>query len=254
MKGIDNGWEKTPRVRTLLYDFEGNNKLNVPEEEFGYGDNIEYTKYYLDADTRTLEANKKPTKESHAEYSVTDIPTRVSFIKTFDEETTFEGYPKLKVFCGVKGYDNMDLFVWVQKIDKLGNILTQINVPAHSALIQDFTQDGSTILRYKGPWGQLRISVRALADDSTDEVPEYVFDKVEKLEEGKVYEVDIALSPTGLIFHKGETLRVVISSDQEVGNGKMPATPGAITDNKGIHIIYTGGKYASYLQLPLRKG
>lgn len=253
MKGIDNGWEKTPRVRSALYDFKGGNKLNIPEEEFGYGKDIEYTKYYLNADTRTLEANKIPENESQAEYSVTVVPTRVSFIKTFDEETIFEGYPKLKVFCGVKGHDNMDLFVWVQKIDKMGNILSQMTVPTQSALMQDFTQDGASILRYKGPWGQLRISMRALAADSTDEVPEYAFDKVEKLEEGKVYEAEIALSPTGLIFEKGETLRVVISSDQEVGNGKMPGTAGAIADNKGSHIIYTGGKYASYLQMPLKK-
>lgn len=33
----------------------------------------------------------------------------------------------------------------------------------------------------------------------------------------------------------------------------MPGTPGATPDNQGIHILHTGGKYDSYLQLPILK-
>lgn len=252
LKGVDNGWEKTPRVRYLLYDMEGGNELDIPSEEFGYGAGTEYTKYYLDARTRTLAA--APAGEAAtAQYEVGGIPGRVSFMKTFDEETSFAGYPKLKVFAGVRGHDDMDLFVWVQKLDRRGNILSQINIPNHGAVIQDFTQDGASIIRYKGPNGKLRLSMRHLSGEATDEVPDYTFDRVEKLEEGEVYEADIALSPIGLTFHKGEALRVVISPDEEVGAGMMPGTAGCVPDNKGTHIVYTGGRYASYLQLPLLK-
>lgn len=250
LKGIDNGWEKTPKVRYPLYDMEGGNRLDIPANDFGYGEEISYRRYYLDGRSRTLSI--KPSDDvATVQYEVGGIPGRVSFMKTFDEETSFAGYPKLKVYSGVKGHNDMDLFVWVQKLDKFGNILSQINIPNHGAVIQDFTQDGASIIRYKGPNGKLRLSMRHLSDETTDEVPDYSFDRVEKLEEGNAYEADIVLSPIGMTFHKGETLRVVISPTEEVGAGMMPGTPGCMPDNRGTHIIYTGGKYASYLQLPL---
>lgn len=251
MKGIDNGWEDTPKVRYLLYDMEGGNKLNIPADEFGYGDNIHYEKFYLDGKTRTL-ADAPAADGTSVQYDVDGIPGRVSFMKTFDKETSFVGYPKLKVFAGVEGYDDMDLFVWVQKLDKFGNTLSQINIPNHGAVIQDFTQDGASIVRYKGPNGKLRMSMRHLDDEkATPEVPEYTFDRVEKLKEGEVAEAEIVLSPIGMTFHPGESMRVVLSPTEEVGAGMMPGTAGCIPDNKGTHIIYTGGNTASYLQLPV---
>ena len=48
---------------------------------------------------------------------------------------------------------------------------------------------------------------------------------------------------------KDETLRVMISSHDEIG-GIMPGTPGCIPDNKGFHILHTEGNYSSYLQIP----
>ena len=54
----------------------------------------------------------------------------------------------------------------------------------------------------------------------------------------------------GLAYEAGETLRVMISTKDELGS-VMPGTPGCTPDNHGIHILHTGGEYASYLQLPL---
>lgn len=56
----------------------------------------------------------------------------------------------------------------------------------------------------------------------------------------------------GMTFAPGESLRFVISSKNELGS-VMPGTPGATSDNQGIHILHTGGKYDSYLQLPILK-
>lgn len=252
LKGIDNGWEKLPRVRYVLYDMEGGNKLGVPADEFGYGENIEYTKYYLTV-KREL-STEHPAVDIPAKYDTQGIPGRISFMKTFDEETSFVGYPKLHIYAEVEGFDDGDIFVWVQKLDKFGNMLSQINIPNHAAPIHDFTQDGASILRYKGPHGKLRLSMRHLDESvSTDEVPAYTFDRVEKLRAGEVVEADIILSPIGLTFHAGETLRVVLSPTEEVGGGMMPGTPGCIPNNKGWHIFHTGGDKASYLQLPLLK-
>lgn len=145
-----------------------------------------------------------------------------------------------------EGYDNMDVFVWTQKMDKRGNVLSEFVVPNHEAAFQDFTIDGASTLRYKGSHGKLRASMHYLGKEKTNGIiPYYSFDKVEKLEKGQIVELDIKLSPIGLTYYKDETLRVMISSHEEIGS-IMTGTPGCIPDNKGTHILHTGGKYASY--------
>ncbi|CDT23436.1 Putative acylase (fragment) [Sphingobacterium sp. PM2-P1-29] len=153
----------------------------------------------------------------------------------------------------VDNADDMDVFIWVQKIDKLGNVMSEFVVPNRNAALQDFTQDGASALRYKGPNGRLRASHRNLDPVlSTEDVPAYSFDRVEKLGAGEIVALDIVLSPIGMVYYAGDTLRVMISSKDEIGS-VMPGTPGCIPNNKGIHILHTGGRYASYLQMPILK-
>ena len=176
---------------------------------------------------------------------------RVSFQKTFDKTTRFVGYPKIKLYTEVEGYDDMDVFVWVQKLDKRGNILSESVVPNNGAALHDFTQDGASTLRYKGVHGRLRASMRHLDPErSTDICPYYSFSQIDKLSAGQVAELDIILSPIGMVFYPGETMRVVVSTKDEIGS-IMPGTPGCIPDNKGTHILHVGGKYPSYIQLPV---
>lgn len=228
---------------------EGGDELNISADEFGYGDNVEYTKFYLDGKFRGL--NKEASKEEViAKYDTQGLPGRISFMTTFDEETNLVGYPKLHLYAEVEGADDADMFVWMQKLDKNGNMLSEFTIPNNGAAIRDFTDDEASITRYKGSWGKLRPSMRHLDErESTNEVPVYSFDHVEKLEKGQVVEVDIVMSPIGLKFYKGESIRIVISPKEEYGNGMMPGTPGCTPNNKGWQIIHTGGDKASYLQL-----
>lgn len=151
----------------------------------------------------------------------------------------------------VEGYNDMDIFVWIQKIDSLGNVLSEFVVPNHGAALQDFTQEGASALRYKGAWGRLRASMRHLdMNTSTKDIPAYSFDRIEKINKGELVTLDIVLSPIGLSYNEGESLRIVISSKDELGS-VMPGTPGVTPQNKGIHLLHTGGVNASYVQLPL---
>lgn len=248
LKGINNGWENTPKVRYALLDLEGNNRLGLMADEFP-AKNVEYRKLYMNGKFRTLQPAPE-ADETAIRYSADALPVRTSFQMTFDKETSFLGYPKVKLFVEADGHDDMDIFVWVQKIDKRGNVLTEFVVPNHSAAMQDFTQEGASALRYKGASGKLRASMRHLDEEkSTDIIPAYSFDRVEKLSKGEIVEVDIVLSPIGLTYYPGETLRVMVSSKDEIGS-IMPGTPGCIPDNHGWHILHTGGSHASYLQIP----
>ncbi|ASW89063.1 CocE/NonD family hydrolase [Mycobacterium marseillense] len=250
LMGEDNGWEKTPRVRYALLDLEGGDQVNLPADQFPPR-GVEYTKYYLDGNSRTLKT-AAPSQETTAAYDAEASPALVSFIVRFDEQTTMVGYPKARLWVEAKGADDMDLFVFVQKLNEHGTPLQEFTVPNHGAMIHDVTERGASILRYKGSSGRLRVSMRHLDETmSTDEVPAHSFDRVQKLNPGQVVDVEIDLLPIGLVFRPGEQLRFVISAQNLFGSW-MPGLREYIPENNGTHIIHAGGKRASYLQLPLK--
>lgn len=247
--GKDNGWEKTAQVRYSLIGFQGNNQTDIPAESFPPA-GVENKKFYMNPMTRILQTNSQAV-DVPVKYVTNIVPGRISFQMTFTEDTKLVGYPKAKLFMEAEGHDDMDIFVLLQKLDQFGNVLSEFVVPNHGAALQDFTQEGASALRYKGAWGRLRASMRHLDTQvSTDEIPAYTFDRVEKLVPNEIVEMDIVLSPVGLNYNAGETLRVVISSKNELGS-VMPGTPDAVPDNQGTHVLHTGGEHASYIQLPI---
>jgi predicted acyl esterase len=249
LKGVDNGWQQTPRVRYAVLDLEGGDQVNVAAEQFPPAD-VSYTKYYLDGASRTL-STQPPCDATTAAYDTESGSGLVSFLLRFEEETTLVGYPKAHLWVEADGADDMDLFVFVQKLDAHGTPLQEFTVPNRSARMHDLTERGASILRYKGSNGRLRVSMRHLDPDlSTDEVPAHSFDRVEKLQPGEVVDIEIDLFPIGLTFHEGEQLRFIVSAQNLIGQ-PMPALCEYTPQNSGRHIVHTGGAHASSLQLPL---
>ena len=80
---------------------------------------------------------------------------------------------------------------------------------------------------------------------------QHSFDRIEKLQPGEIAEIEIDLFPIGMTFYPGEQLRLVISGKNSLG-AIMPGTQGYVPENKGQHIIHTGGAHPSYLQLPIK--
>ncbi|MDJ0392936.1 CocE/NonD family hydrolase [Rhodococcus sp. G-MC3] len=249
LKGEDNGWEQTPRVRYSVLDLEGGDTVGVSAKTFP-PEQVSSTRYYLDAQSRTLQA-AAPTVAALAAYDVDANPNAVSFITRFEKETVMVGYPKARLWVEARGSDDMDIFVLVQKLDAYGTPLQAFTVPNQSARAHDLTDHGATILKYKGSDGRLRVSARHLDDElSTQEVPAHSFDRVEKLTAGDIVEIEIDLLPIGLAFHPGEQLRFVVSSRNLLGT-LMPGIREYVGANSGQHVIHTGGNHASYIQLPV---
>lgn len=195
---------------------------------------------------------KAPADEATAGYTAGSNPDTVSFVTRFDQETVLVGYPKAHLWVEAEGSDDMDLFLLVQKLDAYGTPLQQFTVPNQGAMIQDVTERGASILRYKGSDGRLRVSMRHLDKAlSTEDVPAHSFDQIEKLSPGEVVDIEIDLLPVGLTFYPGEQLRLVVSSRSLLGT-MMPGNREYIPANSGEHIIHTGGDRASYLQLPVK--
>jgi predicted acyl esterase len=249
LKDIDNDWEATPHVRYSVHDFQGGDQVNVPADAFPPKEAVS-TKLYLDGAARILNP-AAPASEVPAMYDVGVNPDVVSFITRFDKETVMVGYPKANLWVEARGADDMDLFVLIQKLDRFGSPLQQFTAHNQSARIHDLTDHGATVLRYKGSDGRLRVSTRHLDDNlSTDDVPAHSFDRIEKLAPGEVVNIEIDLLPIGMAFHPGEQLRFIISS-RNLSGTLMPGIAEYVGANSGQHVIHTGGKYASYLQLPI---
>ena len=112
LKGDENGWEQTPRVRYSLLDLEGGDKVNIAADQFPPGD-VALTKFYLDGRARAL-TTEAPSDEVAVSYVVESNPNAASFITRFDQETVMVGYPKARLWVEARGTDDMDLFVLVQ--------------------------------------------------------------------------------------------------------------------------------------------
>ena len=249
LKDMDTGWETTPRVRYAVHDFHGGDQVNVAADAFPPM-GVASTKFYLDGRTRTL-SKIAPTDDVPAVYDVASNPNAVSFITRFEQETVLVGYPKAHLWVEARGADDMDLFVLIQKLDAYGTPLQQFTVPNQSARCHDLTDHGTSILRYKGSDGRLRVSARHLDDKlSTEDIPAHSFDRVKKLSPGEIVDIEIDLLPIGWAFHPGEQLRFVISSRNLLGT-MMPGMAEYIGANSGQHVIHAGGPHASYLQLPV---
>ena len=104
--------------------------------------------------------------------------------------------------------------------------------------------------RHPGAWGKMRVSRSKLDEKlSTDYNPVQAHTCYEKLEPVQIVPVDIEIVPTSWFWHKGQQIRVQVSGRYIRDEWFEPLTWD--TDNKGNHLIYTGGQYESFLQIPV---
>lgn len=258
LKGVDNGWENTPKVRLSILDPGGMDTVDHIEEDFPLPQ-TRFTKLYLDAENSSLTLSP-PKNESKARYRADDEKGKAVFKMRFKRDTEMVGFSKLRLWVEAEGNDDMDLFVWLQKLDRRGGLLSHIPIllPKPVQLfIRTAFRHGllknkiPRSMTYTGPYGKQRLSLRKLDEDkSTPAEPYYPFGEVQPLKPGQIVPVDIALWPTGMRYHAGEQLRVLVAGYNMRGPF-LTSLPNAELINKGYHIIHTGGKYDSHLLIPV---
>jgi uncharacterized protein len=232
LKGEQNGWESTPRVRLAVLDGGGQDVVDRPETSFPL-ERQQVTLFYLDGSNSKLQA-QKPAREDAVSYTA-DNEGKTTFTITFDRDTELSGYMSLHLWVEAVGATDMDLFARIVKLD---------------ARDQPLLQDSVTF-KYSGPDGRLRVSQRKLDQKrSTPLTPVLTQDTVEPLHAGEIVPIDIPIWPTGMVFHAGQKLQLVIA-----GYDYMISRPNdrPLIDikNQGAHIIHTGGRYDSYLTVPV---
>jgi hypothetical protein len=121
------------------------------------------------------------------------------------------------------------------------------------SLWQQHEEDHSKFEGYfnSGPTGMLRASHRALdVEKSTDFQPVYRHYREEMLKQGEVVQLDIAIWPYGMVVKEGEELRLTVAGF----NMRPHLRPDDVRPklrNRGRHVVHTGGKWESYLLLPM---
>ncbi|MBT8341499.1 MAG: CocE/NonD family hydrolase [Desulfatitalea sp.] len=241
LKGIQNDWQQTPKVRMAVYNFGGEDEVDRPAEEWPLPDTT-YKKYYLNAATGKL-SQFNPLRSSSVSYRSKRKRGKATFTLRFNSDTDMIGFLKLRLWVEADGNDDMDLFVLVQKLNARGKDIRGASFPGNPR-------------GYVGPEGRLRVSLRELdADKSTDFIPFQTFRNPQPLNPGEIVPVDIRIWPTGMKFNAGEQLKLTVA-----GHPLAPMrfigmnVPPPETLNAGRHIIHTGGrKYKSYLQIPVVK-
>ena len=229
LKGIDNGWEDTPRVRLATLDPGGENLTNRARESFPQMDQTIH-RAYLQAD-----GTMQPLPGAQAaqvSYQADDSQSVATFTMSFDSETEITGFLKLKLWVEAQGANDADLFIRLFKLDEHGEKL--------------YATKGN---KYSGPNGRLRVSHRAMdPEKSTALEPVHLHTSEALLHPGEIVPVEIGIWPTSLRFHPGQQLMVQIAGfEVAVDHGGDALIE---TRNRGCHILYLGGSYDSCLYYP----
>lgn len=198
-----------------------------------------YTPLYLDAASRTL---RRETVAAEASCAYDAREGQAVFDVTFEAPTDLVGHMKLRLFMAAEGGDDMDIFVALWKLDVTGE-----TVPY--AYYAHF-EDGPVAL------GWLRASHRELdAARSTAYQPVLAHRRELKLREGEIVPLEIEIWPSGTRFEPGERLRLVVQGS-DINKYPKPLVHARheTTVNRGMHRIYTGGRYDSHLLVPVIPG
>ncbi|MCX8021522.1 MAG: CocE/NonD family hydrolase [Syntrophorhabdaceae bacterium] len=253
LKGLNNGWPDTPRVRLEVRETRDEYTVRF-EKEFPLARTV-YQKLYLNGLDNSL-ITKKPSKTTKIVYHSTQGGS-TSFGITFDKDTEITGYMKVKLWVSALDSDDMDLFVTVRKFAGP----CDVDSPVCKA-IEEVTGKGRIAkgneIRFRGmngfngdmaARGQMRVSQRELDEKlSTPWLPVQRFQGEKRLKKGEIVPVEIAILPSSTFFRKGESLSLTISGHCPVD---QPLLSYDWLINKGRHAIYTGGKFDSYLQIPV---
>jgi predicted acyl esterase len=253
LKGIENGWKDTPRVRLEVRETRDEYQVRF-ENEFPPA-RTQYKKLYLNARNGSLVLQLG--RDAKAVYNSTQGGD-ASFGITFDEDTELTGYMKVKLWVSAKDADDMDLFVTVKKFAGPCDADTSTCRSLEEVVGKGRIAKGNEI-QFRGmnghhsdmaARGQLRVSQRELDEKlSTPWQPVPKAQGEKKLKPGEIVPVEIAILPSSTLFRKGENLRLYVQGHCPVADHPLLYYDWLI--NKGEHIIYTGGKYDSYLQVPI---
>jgi len=253
LKGVNNGWEKEPRVAVQVRRPDGTAWRHASAWPLP-GTRAE--RWYLDAATGSM--SPAAAAAAPAEKSYPGQGDGLTFTSApFEEEMEFTGPIGVKLWVSSSTAD-MDIFAAVRLIDPQG---------------RDVTFMGNSDPNVPLGLGYLRVSHRAVdAAKSTEYSAFHPHLASEPMTPGQLYPVDVEFSePTSIVIPKGYRLALTIqgkdfgygpganivrAKDYDLPNSNNSGLFFAAHPNRdpilygGTDTVATGGEHASYLLLP----
>lgn len=253
LKGLDNGWEKEPRVQLQVRHVD----RFVPraEQEWPLA-RTRWTRLYLNSDSNRLQS-EPVASEGTVVYD--GLGDGADFSFTVDKETEITGPMAAKLFVSSTTPD-ADLF-----------LVVRVFSPGGDEVVFQGALDPNTPIAQ----GWLRASQRKL--DSARSLPYrpyHTHDEIQPLTPGDVYELDVEIWPSSIVVPAGYRLTLSVrGKDYEyggeldefarnfhyAGRGCGPFVHTSMADRPeeifgGRVTIHTGGRHGSYLLLPIIPG
>jgi len=242
LKGEDNGWDKEPPLMLTIRDPRG--AFRRSENEWPLA-RTQWTELYLDAANETL-THDAPAEAANVDYGA--MSRGVTFrTAPFEDDTEFTGYVAAKLYVASSTTD-MDIFLTLRIFDPDGKEVTFVGANDPQAPV---TQ------------GWLRASQRKLDPlKSKPNRPWHPHDEEQKLSAGEIYEVEVEIWPTSIVYPAGYRMALTVSGTdfaRPEAEGLMKGSGIFMHDDPidrppeefgGTHTLHTGGAQASHLLLP----
>jgi predicted acyl esterase len=106
MLGVDNGWEKTPKVRCSMLGYNRRSVVNRPACKYPPAD-FNYETLFLDANTGSLSDRQPPDQGVVGYQADSRSDDGCKFVHTVKEYTELFGIPTLKVWMSTEDHDDM---------------------------------------------------------------------------------------------------------------------------------------------------
>jgi predicted acyl esterase len=144
---------------------------------------------------------------------------------------------RLKLWISTSEGDDLDIFVVLKKLDSNGREI-------FFSGFNGYQRDGLAK-------GWLRASHRELDPSRTTPLrPWHSHTQIQKLTPGDVVPVEIEIWPSATLFEAGSTLQLTVQGHDAAN---YTAFGHRALVNRGLHTIFTGGRYDSFLAVPLNK-
>lgn len=236
LKGADNGWQDEPVVRLAVRRPDG--ATTRMESEWPLA-RTEWTWLYLDARDGGL-ATAAPSEAARAQFAAEGAGANFS-TPPFEAETEFTGPVMARIWVSSTTVD-VDIFATLRAFDPAGDEIVFVGA-----------SEAVPVSR-----GWLRASHRRLDPAlSTPYRPYHSHAAAEKLVPGEVYELEVEIWPTSIVFPEGYRLELTLQGH----DFEFPGVPGRMLHTHpgdrppeefgGVTTVLTGGPHASYLMMPL---
>jgi uncharacterized protein len=236
LKGMDNGWEKEPRVTVAVRASDDTVHHTISSSGWPLP-GTEWTRAYLDAATQSLKWSPAAAA-SKASYPA--LSEGVTFwTAPLTRDLQIAGPVKARLWIE-SSTDDMDVFATLRAFD-----------PAE----KEVTFFSATEPKCPVSQGWLRVSQRKLDPArSTEWRPYHTHDEVQKLQPGEIYAIDVEIWPASVFLPRGYRLALTLQGKdfERVGwfthDDPVDRPPASFA---GRNTIHTGGEQQSYLLLPI---